>query len=93
MSDTHPTQLTEWLREGWAFIAAIIGWVWHAGRLASKIDNLEKKLDEHLTTSASEFKDNKEIHKYLADAIGDVKEDLAYLRGNHKISKRYEPDE
>lgn len=36
---------------GLAFFLAVIGWVWHAARLATKVESLEKRLDEHMRTT------------------------------------------
>jgi hypothetical protein len=91
MSDnsTTPSQFTEWFKAGWAFLLAIFGWVWHMSRAAAKLDNVEKTLSTHLEQSTQAFKENQQVHQNLLDAITKLKEDLAYMKGDHSHKKSY----
>lgn len=93
-TESQPHQITEWFQAGWAFILAIVGWVWHAGRLASKLDTVTNQLEKHLEQSNQLFKENGDTHKVIAESITSLKEDVAYLKGNtHKNHRSHESDE
>lgn len=80
--DTQGTHIYNLFKEGWAFLIAIFGWVWHAGRLATKVAQLEHDLNEHL----------KEYSKLQRD-ITSIKEAVAFMRGSNHYQHSYKEED
>jgi len=87
MADPGNPDLPQWLKDGWAFILAIIGWVWHAGRLASKVDILDKKLEDHMDDEDSwrqeEAKRNQREHERIIDRLEKLTDNY-YVKNNRQ---------
>lgn len=84
--------LWEPIGSGLAFFAAILGWVWHAARLASKIDQMKDQLDKHVEDEASVWNENRRSHDKLNERISELREDLAGIlwKNRHRSHQREE---
>lgn len=71
MDNSNTPSWYNFLDSGLAFFLAIVGWVWHAARLATRVDNLEKRLEDHFEEIKNIVKENNRTHERLEDMIGD----------------------